>query len=133
MSPANALPSSSAPRSGRFMTHRGSASKSAGRYRPSPNDFVKSFYAVLNRWRSETAFESDPEKITSHPSFLALVAHAHAVCPLIIEELRANPSMLVWVLDDAFNETPYSEDDVGDFEAMSNGWITWAERNGRAL
>jgi hypothetical protein len=133
MSPASALPSN-LPHDRRFVASRPSASKSAGRYRPSPNDFIASFYAVLNRWKSETAFESDPDSITGHPSFAALVANAENVCPLIIEELRTSPSMLVWVLDDAFPDAkPYSSDAVGDFMAMANGWISWAERNGRAL
>lgn len=113
---------------------RSSASKSAGRYGRSSTDFIRSFYAVLNRWRSETAFLSDPDQITAHPSFSALVAHADLVCPLIIQELRMAPSKLVWVLDDAFpNESPYGSAAIGDFEAMANGWIAWAENNGRTL
>jgi hypothetical protein len=44
------------------------------------------------------------------------------------------PSKLVWVLDDAYpNEHPYSTDAIGDFEAMANGWIAWAENNGRTI
>lgn len=118
----------------RFVASRPSSSQSAGRYKPSTVDFISSFYAVLNRWKSETAFESDPDRITGHPSFAALVGHAENVCPYIIEELRTSPSMLVWVLDDAFpNVRPYSSDAVGDFAAMANGWISWAENNGRAL
>jgi hypothetical protein len=90
------------------LRRRSSTSKSGGRYEPSPTDFISSFYAVLNRWRSETAFESDPDRITAHSSFAALVRHADLVCPLIIQELRMAPSKLVWVLDDAFpHEIPY--------------------------
>jgi hypothetical protein len=112
------------PPHGRFVRVRQSASHSSGRYHRSPSDFIGSFYAVLNRWRSETAFESDPDRITAHVSFHALVSHAEDVCPLIIEDLRASPSMLVWVLDDAFpDESPYPAEAVGDFAAMANGWI----------
>jgi hypothetical protein len=91
----------------------------------------KSFYAVLRRWRTETAFLSDPDKVTTHPSFLALVRHADIATSLIIDELRQQPSLLVWVLDDAFSsDRPYGEADVGDIEAMTNAWIAWAERDG---
>jgi hypothetical protein len=108
-----------------------SASHSQGTYQASSEDFVKSFYAVVRRWRVETAFISDPDKITAHPSFAALVQNADVAMPLIIEELIQQPSLLVWVLDDAFpSDRPYADSDVGDIEAMTNAWITWAERDG---
>lgn len=137
MSPANPLQLSSGTEYGRKLLRArssSSTSRSDGRYQSSPADFISSFYAVLNRWRSETAFESDPDKITAHPSFVALVNHAELVCPLIIQDLRMHPSKLVWVLDDAFPaEIPYISDALGDFEAMANAWIAWAENNGRTL
>jgi hypothetical protein len=111
---------------------RTSASHSAGIYRPSPRDFIGSFYAVLRRWRSETAFLSDPETITRHPSYKALVDNAELALPLIIDELRRSPSKLVWVLDDAIDEKPYLPEASGDIVAMTDAWIAWAERNGRS-
>jgi hypothetical protein len=107
--------------------------KTVGRYKPSPTDFIGSFYAVLHRWRSEIAFISDPDKIAEHPSFKALVTNADLVLPLIIDELRKEPSYLVWVLDDAFDEHPYLSSQIGNLTEMSNAWIAWAERNGRTL
>lgn len=137
MALANPLRLNSGTAGGRkFLRARSSSStsRSGGRYQSSPADFIGSFYAVLNRWRSETAFESDPDKITAHPSFAALVNHAELVCPLIIQDLRMHPSKLVWVLDDAFpDQIPYSDNAIGDFEAMANAWIAWAENNGRTL
>src|ERR1700678_3062790 len=81
-----------------------SSSTSNGVYEASPRDFVNSFYAVLRRWKNETAFCSDPGEITAHPSYHALVQHAHLTLGLIIGELRLEPSFLVWVLDDALGE-----------------------------
>mgnify|MGYP003125001977 CR=1 FL=1 len=112
---------------------RSSSSKSSGKYTQSHRDFVRAFYAVLRRWQSETAFVSDPDAKTRHKSFEALVGLAEHVTPLIISELQQEPSLLVWVLEDAFGERPYSDDQVGDIEAMSNAWIAWAERNGKIL
>jgi len=116
-----------------FGYTRQTASESHGTYHPSPVDFINSFYAVLRRWRSETAVYSNPDKITSHPSFLALVENAEMVTPLIIEELRIKPSLLVWVLDDAFSERPYPDSAIGNIAEMTNAWIAWAEANGRTL
>lgn len=116
-----------------YWRRSASSSNSSSKYKPTPYDFIHSFYAVLNRWQSETAFLSDPEKITAHQSFAALVENARLVTPLIIEELKTRPSILVWVLDDAFGETPYPSSDIGNIRAMSEAWIAWAERNGFTL
>lgn len=133
MSYVQRMPSTTG-RSRPFYTgKRQTQSKSHGAYSPSPGDFITSFYAVLRRWLSETAIYSDPDKITAHPSFAALVQNAELVTPLIIEELRRSPSLLVWVLDDAFQDRPYPPTSVGNIEEMANGWIAWAEKNGRVL
>jgi hypothetical protein len=116
-----------------FRSPRTSSSSSGGTYKPSPLDFIGSFYAVLNRWQSETAFLSDPDEITNHPSFKALVENAKLVLPLIIAELKIRPSLLVWVLDDAIGDSPYPESAVGDIRAMSEAWIAWGESNGFTL
>jgi len=113
---------------------RTKATRSYGRYTPSSNDFINSFYAVLHRWRNETGFNSNPNDITSHVSFQALVQNAGLTLPLILAELRKEPSLLVWVLDDAFpNERPYSTDKVGDIAAMTKAWIAWGEQHGQTL
>jgi hypothetical protein len=122
------MPSTTAS-SGLFLTQgRSTPSQSTGRYGRSPSDFISSFYAVFRRWQSETAIYSDPDKITSHPCFSEMVQLAPWVLPLIIDELRTKPSLLVWVLDDAFADKPYSDNQVGDIPAMTNAWIAWAER-----
>ena len=120
--------------SGKYAKHPApSSSHSSGHYSPSRVDFIDFFYAVLRRWESETAFCSDPDKITGHPSFVALVQNAELVTHLIIHELQTNPSMLVWVLNDAYGEKPYASDALGNITEMTNAWISWAERNGRIL
>ena len=117
----------------RMRASTSSSSRASGVYKRTPYDFINSFFAVLHRWRQETAFESNADVITSHVSYRALVENADAVTPLIVEELRRNPSKLVWVLEDAFKITPYDPENAGDIEAMSESWIAWAEKNGRAL
>ena len=107
-----------------------SSSSSSGIYKRSPADFIGSFYAVLRRWESETAFLSDPDAITNHPSYRALVAHAKLVLPLILNELRLSPSPLVWVLEESLGASPYLPQDVGDIPAMAEAWIAWGERSG---
>ncbi|WP_155905030.1 hypothetical protein [Methylopila sp. M107] len=126
-----ALNTSLTGRSGRYEFDReATASKSSGTYSPEPNDFIHSFYAVLHRWESETQYTSDPEVLTSHPSFDAIVKNAELVLSEIISELSRKPSPLVWALDDAYpEEQPYTPDAIGDLTAMSEAWIQWAEHH----
>lgn len=133
MSYAYCLTSTTRSKTSFFLERRPTQSGTRGEYSASSTDFINSFYAVLRRWRSETAIYSDPDKITSHPSFLAMVQNADLITPLIIEELRQSPSQLVWVLDDAYGEQPYAPNSTGNIREMTNAWIAWAERNGRVL
>jgi hypothetical protein len=48
---------------------------------------------------------------------------------LIIDELRVKPSLLVWVLDDAFNMRPYDSSAVGNIPKMTDAWIEWADEH----
>ena len=118
--------------SGQYRVSFSTSSKSVGKYSPSPSDFISSFYAILRRWQSETKFLSDPNKITEHSSYKAIVANAHNVKDLIVDELKREPSFLVWALDDAFNERPYPPTAIGDIKQMTEAWILWADRNAHA-
>jgi len=127
------LPTASDKAGYRFTISVSSSSLADGYYAPSSGDFINAFYSSLKRWSSETAFSSDPDEITGHEEFLTMVKLAPRVFDLIIEELKKNPSALVWVLEDAFNTRPYNEEAVGNFAEMANAWVAWAERNGRTL
>jgi hypothetical protein len=133
MSYSLALPSNIG--AGGYYTHRRtpSPSPSSGHYSPSAIDFVNFFYAVLNRWKSETAFYSNPDQITSHQSFRDLVENVDTITPLVIDELKKGPSLLVWVLEEGTGEKPYAESSSGNIKEMTNAWIAWAERNGRVI
>ena len=109
---------------------RVTASKTAVRYDPTGSDFVGSFYGVLRKWQRETAFLSDPSEIVRNPSYQALVTNGKQVTPLIINELKRTPSLLVWVLEDTYGIQPYSQDDAGNIPAMTDAWLSWAERSG---
>lgn len=102
-------------------------------YRKSAQDFIRDFYSALHQWRSETAFESDPDRITSHPEYKKIVGMGDAVQDLIIHELRVEPSLLVWALDDIVGVSPYSKDAVGNIVEMTEAWLAWAERDAHAI
>lgn len=104
-------------------------STSSRKYKSTSSDYVSKFHALLQKWRSETAFISDPETIISHPSFREIVVRAKIVKKLIADDLRKAPSPLVWALDEAYGFQPYEIEVAGDIEKMSEAWISWIETN----
>ena len=133
MNQALSLPSSMQSEGQYNLNRRATTSGTVGKYTKTGIDFIASFYAVLRRWQSETAYLSNPAEVTAHPSYIALVSNARLVTPLIIEELKRGPSQLVWVLEDAYGIQPYSSDAVGNLTAMTDAWILWAERSGSTI
>lgn len=111
----------------RHFYGRNTNTSSVGIYKPKADDFLGSFFAVLNRWKSETRFLSDPAAISDHPSFKALVDNAGKVLPLIKMELTREPSLLIWVLEDHFGQNPYTPGDEGDIAKQTNRWITFLD------
>lgn len=112
------------------LNGRNSNTKSRGMYVAKPTDFSASFPAVLNRWRNETQFMSDPSRKIEHPSYVAMVKNAGLVLDLIKNELRREPSNLVWVLEDHFGIEPYEEDDAGDVIKQTERWLVFLGENG---
>lgn len=101
---------------------------SAGRYSKTPPDYVDRFYSLLHCWQSETFYISSTPELIRHPAFQAIVQMGEPVIPLLLREIRQEPSMLTLALNLITGETPYSSDDRGNVKAMADAWISWAER-----
>lgn len=99
-----------------------------GSYKSSYADFVTAFHDHLQKWKSETVFESNLDNIVSHPDYQAITRLGARVVPLILNELRTEPSLLVFMLEDITGEKPYATNIQGDIRAMSDHWVLWMER-----
>ncbi len=99
-----------------------------GSYKSSYADFVSAFYDHLHKWKSETVFESNLDIIISHPSYQAITQLGDRAVSLLVDELRREPSLLVYMLEDITGERPYAANIQGDIRAMSNHWVLWMER-----
>lgn len=88
----------------------------------------KLFEEARARWESETVFLSDPDVIADHPDYKWMVANVEQITPLIIEELRKEPSWLIMVLGDGFpDERPFGKESAGNLHAMTAAWIAWSD------
>ena len=128
----NAIPSNVRPGTGGYYRVRFEAvpASTERRYAPSWPDYVDRFYSRLQKWRSETYFLSSSEEIQSHPEYRAIIGMGRTVIPLILIELRREPSLLLSALHEITGETPFGSEDRGNLKAMTTAWLAWGERNG---
>ncbi|MBZ9885629.1 hypothetical protein LB535_25135 [Mesorhizobium sp. CA10] len=102
-----------------------------GQYHKSKEDYVSRFYQLVRTWRAETAYSSSSSEMFSHPAFREIVSMGRVVVPLIVQELRRQPDLLVAALPQITGDDPVSEDDRGDIYAMAASWIEWYQRRSR--
>ena len=107
---------------------RNTAIAAPAQYASSYIDFITMFYDLLRRWSSETAFESNLDTITAHSSYRGIVSLGARALPLIVGELRLQPSLLVYALEDITGERPYPPNIQGNIRAMADHWVLWSER-----
>ena len=81
-------------------------------------------------WKSETAFLSDPARITLHPAFQEIVSMGEAVVPLLLRDLQQKPSLWVWALPRITGAQPVAVENAGNIMKMSEAWLRWGKDNG---
>src|SRR5688500_17865695 len=91
----------------RIALFRPTALSSTGHYTASRSDFIRQFYSALSKWRSATAFMSNPDDVLDNAAFRAIVSVGPPSVSLIMAELTREPSLLVWALEEIVGERPY--------------------------
>lgn len=107
-----------------------SATPTHSRYRPRSSDYIDYFYSNLRKWESETSVISSVAEMQKHRSFVSIVNIGEMAIPLILDELKVEPSLLFLALAKITSEDPVSPSDRGNIKLMVDAWLTWGERNG---
>jgi hypothetical protein len=110
----------------RYNNHSVSPSSSTISYRVSQVNLIRDFFALLNQWRNATRHESNLRIILEDDSFISLVGLGRTIIRLMLEELRREPSLLVFALEDILNFRPYDDIVEGNIGAMTRAWLNWA-------
>ncbi|WP_303180126.1 hypothetical protein [uncultured Butyricimonas sp.] len=63
------------------------------------------FEKYLKAWRYNTMFFSFSDQITKEDNFQKIVSMGKHAVPFILEEIKQNPSSLVWALNIIYNKT----------------------------
>ena len=67
---------------------------------------------------------------SKHGSFVSIVNIGELAIPLILDELRVEPSLLFLALRRITGEDPVSPSDRGNIKSMVDAWLAWGKRNG---
>jgi len=93
-----------------------------------PVELERLFSELAQRWRSETAAHSVLQKKVLHPAYQRIIGLGPAVIPLILRELKREPSHWFWALNAITGEDPAP---VGStFEQAADAWLTWGHARG---
>jgi hypothetical protein len=85
------------------------------------------FHRLKAQWRADTLVLSDPNKIMGHPAMRAIIAMGESVVPIILRDLRDEPSLLVWALPKIVGTNPPFQ---GNNDKMIEAWLQWGREKG---
>jgi hypothetical protein len=93
------------------------------------------FRRLETQWRADTLVLSDPGKIMGHPAMRAIIAMGEDVVPLILRDLRDNPSVLVWALPEITGQNLAPPRTEGGFlkrsvDSQIAAWLQWGREKG---
>jgi len=89
------------------------------------------FQRLKVEWKADCQYLSDPNKIMAHPAMRAIIAMGKDVTPIVLRELQAGPSLLVWALPEITGEAdPVPSIVEGgirkwDIRAQNQAWLQW--------
>ncbi len=90
------------------------------------------FLELLSEWREETAFQSSPRVITSHPAYQQIIDIGKPVLPFIFEDMQENGGWWYPALRAITGDNPVPKDARGNRTLNDEAWLRWAREHGYA-
>jgi hypothetical protein len=96
-----------------------------------PPELEQDFYALADRWRSETAFISLASEQANNFNYHQIIGMGKPVLPLIFRELRETTSDWFWALR-AITRTDVqiAAEDRGNVDKVAEAWLEWGKDHG---
>jgi hypothetical protein len=88
------------------------------------------FKSWANEWRQATAAHSSMTMRKRDPTYRRIVDLGWPIVPMLLGALRENPDLWFPFLRDITRENPVNRDDRGDYDKMTNAWLTWGRNKG---
>jgi hypothetical protein len=86
------------------------------------------FKKFISVWYKDIYFSSSLTEQLNHPAFLMIVDLGYSVIPLILEEIKRNPSHLFVALHRITGENPILPEHKGNFNEIISDWLNWGKR-----
>lgn len=87
------------------------------------------FSLHADRWKRDTVFLSDVNKITSHPSYLHIVSMGREVLPFILKDLQQHGGLWFTALE-KITKHEIRPTKAGDIKSLSRLWVLWGQLQG---
>ena len=102
---------------------------------PPTESIEQRFRRLEAEWERDTAVLSDPAKIMGHPAMRAIIAMGEEVVPIILRDLQAKDSLMVWALPVIAGENlaPPTSEDVfvkWNISLQIKAWLQWGREKG---
>ena len=94
------------------------------------SEIKKRFDRYADDWKIQTAHLSLLSRRVLHPSYKRIIGLGKEALPLILRQLSSRPDHWFWALQSISGEDPVKPEDVGNFDAMRDAWITWGRDRG---
>lgn len=88
------------------------------------------FHTLAERWKKETAHQSNVAKRALHPAYQEVLGMGERVVPLLLAELRREPNDWFWALHAITGANPVPAASRGNVHAMAEAWIHWGRQKG---
>jgi hypothetical protein len=82
------------------------------------------------KWKQDSMFTSSITQIVLHPSYQRIIGLGPAAIPYIIRDLEETGHQWFWALESITGANPIAPEDVGNPDAMTRQWSTWATQHG---
>lgn len=98
-------------------------------YDSSGIDYVDRFHIWRRAWARATMFSSSIDEMIASLWMARIVNLGSKAIPLVVDEIRDEPSYLFLALPKMVGEDPVPEALYGDVEAICRFWVDWLEQD----
>ena len=88
------------------------------------------FRTLYEEWRRDTATSSSMRTKALHPAYRRIVAMGEQAIPLILDQLRRQPSHIFWALHEITGANPVQPASAGKVMEMIGDWLKWGAMQG---
>jgi hypothetical protein len=88
------------------------------------------FLMLKEEWEADTAHLSSITEIAMHPAYQQIIGMGPIAIPLILSEMKKQPSHWFWALKSITGEDPVLQEHRGKIFQMAEAWLRWGREQG---